>query len=521
VLAASGDLREASDAMASASSQIAASITEVTSAATTLSALSQQSAEDVERVAAGSQQLAAVAGSNANAAIASEDEARSIGSRIGDVVLASGEVAKAADASRRAALDGQRAVGQAVDSMHSIAEAVERASGTVNQLGEYGQQIGAIVKTIDDIARQTNLLALNAAIEAARAGDQGRGFAVVADNVRGLAERSSQATKEIATLIARVQSGTREAVEAMSAGVQDVEAGRRITSQAGAALESIIESVQLAAVEMEKITAEIQSLGSGAERIVGSAREIVESAQESARGASAMANDTSRVTEAILQVSATSEQTSASAEEVSASTEELTAQSEELAATASQMRHLAESLERSTSRFRIEGMQAVAPPAMVEAAAPELATDPGPELAPVMAAVVSLEAVGTPVAEGEPYAVASIAEDVPEVPVAAAALDAWGDADASAAAGLESQLAGLTVAEQFAVLGFSGGPAHDDTPHPVLAGLEEQLAAIADSEPIEPALLTSAVEAAGAGDPAPEPAPRTGKRRWRRGNAES
>ncbi|MFN8506461.1 MAG: HAMP domain-containing methyl-accepting chemotaxis protein [Dehalococcoidia bacterium] len=502
VLAASGDLREASDGMATASTQIAASITEVTSAATTLSALSQRSAEDVERVAAGSQQLAAVAGSNATAAIASEEEARSMGTRIGDVVFASEEVAKAADASRRAALDGQRAVGQAVDSMHSIAEAVERASGTVNQLGEYGQQIGAIVKTIDDIARQTNLLALNAAIEAARAGDQGRGFAVVAENVRGLAERSSQATKEIATLIARVQSGTREAVEAMSAGVQDVEAGRRITSQAGAALESIIESVQLAAVEMEKITTEIQSLGSGADRIVGSAREIVESAQESARGATTMAGDTARVTDAILQVSATSEQTSASAEEVSASTQELTAQSEELAATASQMRQLAESLERSTSRFRIGSTEA----------AEERAPEPAFEFAPmaVPAAAVTFEAAGAPVTTSEPIAPESSADGAIETPVAAAALDAWSPVD------LESRLTGLTVAEQFAVLGFTGGPAHDESPHPVLADLEEQLAAIADSEPIELPLPGTTIEFEAPNEAVPDPASSPVKRRWRR-----
>ncbi|HMS58792.1 MAG TPA: methyl-accepting chemotaxis protein [Tepidiformaceae bacterium] len=541
VFAASGDLQEASDAMASASSQIASSITEVTKAATTLSALSQQSAEDVERVAAGSQELAAVADSNASSASTSEEEARAIGARIGEVVLASEQVAQSADASRRAAQEGQKAVGQAVASMQAIAGAVERASGTVNQLGEYSQQIGTIVKAIDDIARQTNLLALNAAIEAARAGEQGRGFAVVADNVRGLAERSSHATKEIAALIAKVQSGTREAVEAMAAGVQDVEAGRRITTQAGAALESIIESVQVSAVEMEKITAEIQSLASGADRIVDSARGIAESARDSANGAKTMAGDTSRVTEAILQVSVTSEQTSASAEEVSASTQELTAQSEELAATATQMRGLAESLERSTSRFRIEGLQlasaivAAAQPVPSAEAAVESPAEPVVEYAttvveaaaePVVEyAATVVQSPAEPVVEYAATVVESPAEPVQESPAwSASSLDGWAPGNPAVVAELESQLSSMTVEEQLAALGFTGGPSHDHAPHEVTADLEEQLAAIADSEPIAIPGLAARVDAEAdiVPDPDPTPAPeRSGKRRWRKGHSEA
>jgi methyl-accepting chemotaxis protein len=238
--------------------------------------------------------------------------------------------------------------------MESIARAVRRASSSVGQLGEYGQQIGAIVNTIDEIAAQTNLLALNAAIEAARAGEQGRGFAVVAENVRSLAERSSQSTKEIAELIARVQSGTEEAVEAMAAGVRDVEAGREITDEAGTALQSIIVSVSDSSARMQQIARDVQELGEAAGRIVDGAGEMAARARENASGATEMALSTSRVTDAVLQVSSTSEQTSASAEEVSASTEELSAQSEELAATAEQMRALAERLDLAVARFKIE-----------------------------------------------------------------------------------------------------------------------------------------------------------------------
>ncbi len=295
----SDDLRSASDQMAAATAQIAGAIDEVARSSISLSGLSRESAEAIETVASGTQQLSASAQENASAAGMSRTDAGEMGERIGLVANASIEVSQSADDSRQAALAGQEAVREAVGSMASISAAVGRVSSTVNQLGEYGQQIGDIVKTIDEIAAQTNLLALNAAIEAARAGEQGRGFAVVAENVRQLAERSSDSTKEIAALIAKVQEGTQDAVAAMADGVRDVEAGSEITGRAGEALQSIIASVEQSAAQMRQIATDVKGLAAGAERIVASADGIATIAAQSATGAEEMVLSTNRVSEAI------------------------------------------------------------------------------------------------------------------------------------------------------------------------------------------------------------------------------
>src|SRR5690242_8025745 len=109
--------------------------------------------------------------------------------------------------------------------MHNIQIAVDEAKSALGELAERSEEIGEIVRVIDEIAGQTNLLALNAAIIAAQAGERGKGFAVVADEIRDLSERTSVSTDEIRTLISNVQRAVEHAAGQMTLGAQRVAEG--------------------------------------------------------------------------------------------------------------------------------------------------------------------------------------------------------------------------------------------------------------------------------------------------------
>lgn len=163
------------------------------------------------------------------------------------------ETAEVAQNMKLAAQDGNKSVQESVQSIKSLRETVIKASGVIENLGVSTKKISDIVKVIREIAEQTNLLALNAAIEAARAGEHGRGFAVVADEVRKLAERSKQSTKEIANLIKGIQNETLEAIEVIKGGTFSAEEATTLAQQAGDKINQVLDGVAYTAQLVEKI----------------------------------------------------------------------------------------------------------------------------------------------------------------------------------------------------------------------------------------------------------------------------
>lgn len=164
----------------------------------------------------------------------------------------------AADAARSAQVqsrEGALVVGATIDSIRQLAQEVESASASIQTLEQEAANIGAVLAVIRGIAEQTNLLALNAAIEAARAGEQGRGFAVVADEVRALAARTQESTKDIQLMIERLQIGVQNAVKATHSG--SAKARESVDQAAGVdqALTDTSDSVQ----RINDMTAQIAS----------------------------------------------------------------------------------------------------------------------------------------------------------------------------------------------------------------------------------------------------------------------
>jgi methyl-accepting chemotaxis protein len=162
---------------------------------------------------------------------------------VADVADHTARIADSAEEARSTAQTGALVFDRTMEEILAIASSVEESRATIAGLNERSQQIGEIVDTIREITDQTNLLALNAAIEAARAGEHGLGFAVVANEVRNLARKAEAATIEIAAKLSGIQNDSGRAVSAMQQSLGRVEAGVRLSQEAGQALASIVASV--------------------------------------------------------------------------------------------------------------------------------------------------------------------------------------------------------------------------------------------------------------------------------------
>jgi len=173
--------------------------------------------------------------------------------------------------------------------MDDIVASSEKTGSIVNVLSKRTIQIGEIIRIIDDIAVQTNLLALNAAIEASSAGENGKGFAVVAEEVRKLAVRTKEATKEIAGTILEIKRDTDQVSNAMDKSMLAIGKGKEATVKTEAVLQEIVGSVGEAMTMVQQIATGSEEQKFGAEEISRGMSAISNVTNESASGAEQMA----------------------------------------------------------------------------------------------------------------------------------------------------------------------------------------------------------------------------------------
>ncbi len=326
-----------------------------------LTAATEQSSRGTQDVAKGSEQLArhateaaqAVdelesaiqqvrAGSEAQKEAASEAELgmQQAAKAVEEVARSAQQMSASAQQAAAVAQSGGQAVQETIQTMSRIQEQAVVSAERVKELDRLGQQIGAIVETIEQIAEQTNLLALNAAIEAARAGEHGRGFAVVADEVRKLAEQAASSTKEIGELIASVRHGVQQAVEAMEKTSREVEMGFSRSTEANEALAQIVQAAQTVASEVEGVTAIAQQMSASVQQVLASVSSVRVAAEQNASAVQSISTHAEQVADVISTVASVSEEAAASAQEISASAQQVTAASQELSAMAMQLQQI-------------------------------------------------------------------------------------------------------------------------------------------------------------------------------------
>lgn len=192
--------------------------------------------------------------------------------------------ATVADQARANAKQGMEAVQNNITAMTRIRGQVQETSKRIKRLGERSQEVGEIIQLIDDIADRTSMLALNASIQAAMAGEAGRGFAVVAEEVERLADRSTNATKQISTLIKSIQSETNEAVTAMEETTREVVEGSDLANEAGHALNEIDAVSNRLAELIQQISQASNQQARGSEAIAKSMMSISDVTQQVAAG---------------------------------------------------------------------------------------------------------------------------------------------------------------------------------------------------------------------------------------------
>jgi methyl-accepting chemotaxis protein len=268
------------------------------------------------------------------------------------------ETARLSEEVTRDAEHGAESILKTIGEIYRIKESSQEAVAVISNLGSRIDAIGQILNVIDEVAEQTNLLALNAAIIAAQAGEHGKGFAVVAEQIKDLAERSGASTKEIADLIKTIQSESRNAIQAVERGAQNVDRGVQVSNEAERALKKILESSEKSTDMVRAIARATVEQAKGSKQVTDSIGRIAETVQqiaaataEQARGSELIMTTGERMRGISQQVERSSQEQARGGRQVSQAIESIRAMAERLTTMHQEKGREAQNAQRVTERI--------------------------------------------------------------------------------------------------------------------------------------------------------------------------
>jgi len=360
VAESAAEMSEAAANASSSATRMALSVEDVARNTGALSSSAEDTATSIEEMLASIRQVSENTEALSTSAEQTSSSITEMSASVKEVELRAVESARLAEqVSTEASERGMSAVREAISGMDNIKQSVEATADIVNRLGKRSQEIGQILKVIDEVTDQTGLLALNAAILAAQAGEHGKGFAVVAEEIKDLAERTAASTQEISGLIAAVREETAQSVQAMAKGLKAVETGAALVNVTSDVLKQVAESSRRSvdmARAIEKTTSEqakgVAQITESSVSIAGQIEQIATAMQEQRRGSERIAQAAERMRDITRQVkTATQEQTSGS-KQIAAAVESVTAKAAQVARSTSEQNLGAQQISEAINRIQ-------------------------------------------------------------------------------------------------------------------------------------------------------------------------